>query len=304
MSVDALSNTAEHAQATLSYHGKSFRFAQWFLDERTAYDAARLYQFCRILDDVVDESEADEAVEAYSVIQKDIAAGYSKMPWLMDYFALKQHYHLSTLVSNDLIDTIYSDLSEVRIQNPTELINYCYGVAGTVGCLMRPILRAPKEAEPFAIDLGIAMQLTNIARDVLTDAQNHRCYLPADWIEHMSPDEIVKASGAQKQLVVNAIERLLQLAESYYASASYGIQAIPVQNRRAIGVAMLVYREIGMVLMARQCDYQKGRVFVPFWRKCILAVKAVLRFRHDSVFRLPKHDDALHQPIQAKVANI
>ena len=304
MSVDALSNTAEHAQATLSQHGKSFRFAQWFLEERTACDAARLYQFCRILDDVVDESEASEAHQAYAMIRNDIAEQRSNMPWLMDYFALKQHYHLSTQVTNDLVDTIYSDLSIVRVQSKAALLDYCYGVAGTVGCLMRPILRAPKEAEPFAIDLGIAMQLTNIARDVLTDARNQRCYLPAEWIDHMSPDEIIIASGEQKQLVVNAIERLLLLAESYYNSAAYGIQAIPAQNRRAIGVAMLVYREIGMVLMARQCDYQKGRVFVPLWHKCILAIKAVWRFRDNSAFYLPEHDDALHKAIHAKVADI
>ena len=86
MSVDALSNTPEQAQATLSYHGKSFRFAQWFLDKRTACDAARLYQFCRILDDVVDESETHEAREAYAKIQQDIAAQHSDMPWLQDYF--------------------------------------------------------------------------------------------------------------------------------------------------------------------------------------------------------------------------
>lgn len=304
MSVDALSNTPEQAQATLSYHGKSFRFAQWFLDERTAWDAARLYQFCRILDDVVDESETHEAREAYAKIQQDIAAQHSDMPWLQDYFALKHEYQLSTQVTNDLIDTIYSDLSEVRVQSQAQLINYCYGVAGTVGCLMRPILKAPKAAEPFAIDLGIAMQLTNIARDVLTDAQNHRCYLPADWIDFMGPDDIIGATGEKRKLVQKAIERLLLLAESYYESASHGIKIIPARNRRAIGVAMLVYREIGMVLNDRQCDYQKGRVYVPLWRKCILALQAVWRFREQLAWSLPRHDNSLHQAIEGKVAKI
>ena len=164
---------------------------------------------------------------------------------------------------------------------------------GTVRCLIRPI-RAIEGA--IAIDLGIAMQLTNIARDVLTDAQNHRCYLPADWIEHMSPDEIVKASGAQKQLVVNAIERLLQLAESYYvahhmASKLY-LYRIDEQRCCYVSVSNRYGFIVDSAIIKRTC-------VCPILGKCILAVKAVLRFRHDSVFAYLSMM-TLHQPFRQK----
>lgn len=297
-----LENTQENAQEVLATHGKSFRFAQLFLDKTAAKDAARLYQFCRILDDVVDEGTPEFAQKTFAQISEAMKSRESSMPWLQDYFSLQATYALSQFATQDLFSAIYGDLQEVKVNNETELLEYCYGVAGTVGCLMRPILKAPKAAEPFAIDLGIAMQLTNIARDVLEDAKNERVYIPGTWINHMSAADIIKAKNEHQMIVQQAVRKLLDMADTYYQSAKHGIMAIPAKNRLGIAVAMVVYREIGEIIQENNFDYQRGRMFVPTLRKCRLALSAWWHYGGKDSYQLPAHSVALHKHIRHKLS--
>jgi phytoene synthase len=144
------------------------------------------------------------------------------------------------------------------------------------------------------------MQLTNIARDVLEDAHKGRCYIPANWLAGIGCDEIINASDEHQLIVKQAIEKLLDMAEQYYSSASQGLIAIPRENRVAIAVAMLVYREIGVVLREQQYDYAKGRVFVSMPRKCLVALQAWWRFAGMEGV-LPRHNQALHQAFSKRL---
>jgi phytoene synthase len=142
--------------------------------------------------------------------------------------------------------------------------------------MMSPILGADQQrAGEAAVHLGIAMQMTNIARDVLEDARNHRRYLPGSWVQNINAEQMVTSSDS-RELVAAAVARLLERADHYYASAALGFRWIPGRARRGIEIAAAVYREIGTVLRHNQYAWWKGRVSVSFSRKLWIAALVYL----------------------------
>jgi phytoene synthase len=265
------------AAATMKRNGKSFWFASLFLPRQVAADAARLYAFCRTMDDLADVAVTDENREALTQVRKDLQSGVISTPEILDFFALAKQYQLPCEAADYLIATFIQDATtDLHIADEAELIRYCYGIAGTVGLMMSPILGADlKRAGEAAVHLGIAMQMTNIARDVLEDAKNHRRYLPGSWVQHLTAEQMV-TSPDSRELVAAAVARLLELADSYYASAALGFQWIPGRTRRGIEIAAAVYREIGAVLRRNQYAWWNGRVRVSFPRKLWIAVLVYL----------------------------
>ena len=263
--------------ATMRRKGKSFWFASLFLPRQTALDAARLYAFCRTMDDLADVSVTEENRAILAGVRKDLQRGVSANPAVTDFLGLAQTYDLPCSVANYLIATFIRDATtELHIADEAELVRYCYGVAGTVGLLMAPILGANQHrAGEAAIHLGVAMQMTNIARDVLEDARNGRRYLPGCWVEHRTAQDII-ASTASRQQVSAAIARLLALADQYYASAAQGFPLIPSPARRGIQIAAAVYREIGTVLRRKHYAWWDGRVSVSLGRKVGIALSVCL----------------------------
>ena len=186
-------------------------------------------------------------------------------------------------------------------QNPTavideaELLRYCHAVAGTVGLMMCRVLNCNEpRADSFAIDLGIAMQLTNISRDVLEDAQMNRRYLPASWA-NFTPEQIAEAGVNCQQPVAQAIDRLLDLSEQYYASAQLGIRLLPFRSRLAIAIALRVYRQIGWVLKRRKMVWWRERVMVTSFEKVWLSLRSISDLWPKTV---PPHQAQLHQHLQ------
>jgi phytoene synthase len=145
-----------------------------------------------------------------------------------------------------------------------ELLRYCYRVASTVGLMMCAVLgvREPS-AFPHAVDLGVAMQLTNICRDVREDARMGRVYLPASRLEAagLTPDDLLQ-DRVDREALARVVADLLHLADRYYASADAGMRWIPARARTAIVVASRVYRAIGVKLRRRGCDAWSGRTVV------------------------------------------
>ena len=179
-----------------------------------------------------------------------------------------------------------------------ELIRYSYHVAGTVGIMMCDALKCDNIlAKSFAIDLGIAMQLTNIARDVLEDAKMGRRYLPGTWIQNITPKEIVLAAKTNDlkkiHIVSKGIKKLLILAEQYYLSGEKGFNFLPFNTRIAISVASGVYREIGVQLENKNYNWQSGRQVTSIYTKIKITlfkiVKEIFYFRF-----LKKHNSELH----------
>ena len=286
----------DNALATLTHYGKSFRFASYLLDKNTVMPAARLYAFCRYVDDIADESDnASVAQSQLDHIKSDLLSQQSNDPNTCDFIKLVKQFGIRQQEAITLINGVESDLSPVLVENEKELLCYAFQVAGVVGLMMNPILGGCAKAEPFAIDLGIAMQLTNIARDVLEDAEMGRRYLPFDWCP-LSPQQIKNADAKSKVIVQKAIQRLLDLADHYYQSAQHGLAYLPAKNSRAIAVASSVYRAIGIKLKRRNYAFWQPRCFVPHYQKVFIAIATLTKYaftRHSFV----THQAQLHIPL-------
>ncbi len=260
-----------------------------------AFSCARLYAFCRYLDDLVDEPHDKGAAAAQlDLIAADIAHGRSAIPVVSDFLDLMARYRLATGAVADLIDGLRLDCGSVRIRDEHELLRYAYRVAGTVGRLIAPILGCrDRLGLAHAIDLGVAMQLTNIARDVREDAARDRIYVPSSWIDDCPVRSLLEPGSEVRVVVAQAIERLLVLADGYYASAEAGIDYLPLSVRPAILIAARTYRAIGTKLRRGRPAWWAGRAKVGALHKCqVAAVEALPRLcRWRS---RPRHDGALH----------
>jgi phytoene synthase len=265
------------AEATLARQGRSFHWARRLLGARHAARATRLYAFCRHLDDLVDEAASpEEARAALAAADCAIEAGRSDDLALQDGLALMRECAIDPGIVRELIAGMASDAETVRVADEAELLRYCYRAAGTVGLMMCRVLDAREPAAAaHAVDLGIAMQLTNLCRDIADDARMGRRYLPASLVGDVAPAALIDPSPALQPALRAAVARLLALAESYYASGEAGLPFLPLRARTGILVAGRVYRAIGHRLAAREHAYWEGRAFVPDWRKATITLAAL-----------------------------
>ena len=188
----------------------------------------------------------------------------------------------------------------MRIKNDKELISYAYLVAGTVGLMMADILK-PKEkvAYKYALDLGIAFQLTNIARDILEDAKINRIYLPSSW-EKFNINAIKNPNKKNKSKLIATTKRLLSLAEKYYESALKGLAFLTMRNRFAILLALVIYRQIGFKIIRKDFSNLYKRETVSFFEKiiCLLKCVGLFLFKSNIHKKNYKHNKKLHKYIK------
>ena len=174
------------------------------------------------------------------------------------------------------------DQKKIRIQNEEELIKYSYHVAGTVGLMMSKIIGVKhRKAERSAIDLGIGMQLTNIARDVYEDSKMERIYLPAEWIPDISLNNLtnLNESNSQKdEKISNAILKVIRLSEKFYKNGFAGLKYIPLSTRLGIFIAANIYRGIGIKIKSNKKKYLRERVYLNLLEKSLITVKSILLF--------------------------
>ena len=231
----------------ISTHAKSFSWAGFFLAKQTFENGSSLYDFCRTLDDIADENTSlDSKKQKFNEIKKDFIERNFENPLIKNIYNLIKKFNISEKIVLDLFDGIESDIKEsIEFKTKRELLVYSYRVAGTVGLMMAKILKVDsKIALRSAVDLGIAMQLTNIARDVVEDSGRNRKYIDHDFIK---------------------IKETLGIAELFYKSSFKSIKEIPLINRFAILVARRVYREIGNNILRKKDleNYNKsGKIFV------------------------------------------
>jgi len=263
------------SKTILARHGRSFRLASRLLPNATLADAAELYAFCRMVDDLADEA-TDPAVAhaALQSVRQAIVAGDRRHSLAAGFLLLQDRTGVSTPAAIGLIDTMLDDTGAVHIADEAALLKYAYGAAGTVGLMMCAVLDARNPfAEAHAIDLGIAMQLTNIARDVIEDAARDRIYLPAAWLlPGMRPADIPDATGP----VFAVVQRVLAHADRLYRSAELGYHYLPRRVRPAIRAAARLYEEIGLRVLRHGPGYlQGGRCVVPMPRKLLVRAKCL-----------------------------
>ena len=235
------------SQNYLSIYAKSFNWAGFFLPRVKYSNCSALYDFCRTVDNIADDNNNLDIKRKNLLIfkkrffEKDFNSSKIKKMWrIIDEFSI------STKIIDDLFDGVESDLKDkVQLNSRKDLLIYSYRVAGTVGLMMAKILKVKsEEALKAAIDLGIAMQLTNIARDVIEDEKLNRKYIDCDF---------------------EKIKDTLNLADLFYNSCFKSIREIPISSRFAILVARRVYRQIGNeIKKKRDLDEYKnsGKIFV------------------------------------------
>ena len=289
---DADANADARALHVLAKGGRSFYWASHFLGRKAAHDAAHLYRFCRTLDDLAD-GDLPNGPARLAAINTQLdrlaegGANSSLDPALSDFMPTLNACSVPIRPIQHLLDGLLFDQQEVALKNSDDLIKYAYQVAGTVGLLMCPVLGCQNsQAFSFAVDMGIAMQLTNIARDVLEDAEMGRRYLPGDWVGNLSaasisalprqlaPSDIAPKRASDIEMVTAAIDRLLLLADRYYQSGMKGLVYLPPRAHIAIAVAANVYREIGQKLRRRQLDWTKGRTVTNGMEKAVASFGA------------------------------
>ena len=294
-----------YSRDVLSTHARSFRWASKFLPADGRDDAAIVYAFCRLVDDTADEAQDEEhALVQLELLERELSGDRPTRPLVEAFLDVAARRDMDVGSAHELIAGVRSDLGEVRVASDAEFLRYCYRVAGTVGLMMCSILGVTdRTAHPHAIDLGVAMQITNICRDVLEDAERGRVYLPAARLREVGvTQEQLLDGSADPDAVAKVVIDLLHLAESYYASADLGMRYIPARSRLAIVVASRLYRGIGMKLWReRNGDALQGRTWVPWTGKVALVGASMVHFFKPRVIGLSggvRHDRELHVALQ------
>lgn len=299
------SGNAAEARAVLAHHGRSFHWASRLLAGEDADRCARLYAFCRRVDDWVDEGDPGDAAARLERLRHDIRRGESHDPAVADFLRLAESSGISQALALAFVDGVATDLGRVALHDEAELLRYAYGVASTVGLMMCAVLgvRDPR-ALPFAIDLGIAMQLTNICRDVAEDAAVGRRYLP-ETILH--PDTrlegLARGDAAARRDARRAVRLLLAQADRFYRSADEGMRYLPWRARLGILTASRVYEAIGPVVLGQGDEDWGRRAVVGPGRKLLRTARAVgallLRPRYWRRTPGPPHDAGLHRALRS-----
>ena len=231
----------------LSIYAKSFNWAGFFLPKQVYKKCSTLYDFCRTLDNIADEESSLELKkDKFKKFKDDFNNKNLKNEIIRDIYLLVEEKKISLNIIYDLFDGIESDLrDELKINTFQELLVYSYRVAGTVGLMMAKILNVKTYNSLLgAIDLGIAMQLTNIARDVVEDKKKNRQYINSDF---------------------NTIRNTIKIASLFYDNSFKSIKEIPLSCRLSILVARRVYREIGNKILKKNNikNYKdSGKIYV------------------------------------------
>ena len=247
----------------LKKHAKSFYWASFFLPNNALNKCSSLYNFCRTLDDIVDDNNNLVVKrEIFLKFKKDFENKNLTNQIIKDMWSVIDSENISKQVVIDLFDGVETDLKEkVLINSKKDLLVYSYRVAGTVGLMMSKILNVKnREALKGAIDLGIAMQLTNIARDVCEDKARNRQYVDHNFL---------------------AIREIIDESQSFYENSFKSISDIPIRSRFSVIVARRVYRKIGdYILKQKNIDnYNKaGKIYVPMFEKVIQTFLSVFDF--------------------------
>jgi phytoene synthase len=241
-------------QSYLAIYAKSFNWAGFFLPKKTYLKCSALYDFCRIADNIADSDEDIEIKkEKFIKFQNNFNNQKFDDPIIKNMWQLIKEFNIPLKVVHDLLDGIYSDIQKnIKLNNKKDLLLYSYRVAGTVGLMMAKILKVNKQSSlKSAIDLGIAMQLTNISRDVVEDLNFGRSYINLNFEE---------------------IKSTIKLSESYYKNSFYSIKQIPLTFRFAILVARRVYKKIGNKILKKENleNYKRsGKIYVSNIEKII-----------------------------------
>lgn len=294
---DTAAADLDACRALLRQHARSFHAASLLLPRRVREPASVLYGFCRLADDAVDLHGG--RAEAIALLHRRLDLAYAGRPlptpadralaWVLQTHAMPR------ALPEQLLEGLAWDAEGRRYDTRDDLLHYAARVAGSVGAMMAVLMGARGAAAlARACDLGVAMQLTNIARDVGEDARMGRLYLPRQWLRQagIAPDAWL-AAPVHSPALAGVVERLLQEADDLYGRAEAGIALLPADCRPGIRAAARLYAAIGQQVRRQGCNAVQQRATVPPLRKAWLLAGAAWP---GLALRAPPDADALHAP--------
>ncbi|TWI53012.1 phytoene synthase [Pseudomonas duriflava] len=301
----------DHATQSINVGSKSFAAAARLFDEQTRQSAVMLYAWCRHCDDVVDGQElghgqvlGDRSASKARLeeLEHETRRAFAGEPMTEPAFAafqqVIQRHKIPEQYPLDHLAGFRMDVEERVYHHIDDTLDYCYHVAGVVGVMMARIMGAEDERTlDRACDLGMAFQLTNIARDIVEDARIGRVYLPRAWLDEADIPTVALADPQYRPALATLAQRLIALAEPYYTSAVSGIADLPLRSAWSIATARAVYREIGVKVYARGSHAWDSRVSTSSWDKLRLATGGALLAMRSRVMRpTPRPDNLWRRP--------
>lgn len=253
---------------------KSFAAAAMLFDPRTRASAHLLYAWCRHCDDEADgqtlgqhampltrEDQRARVKALYVHTQAALEGDPLEHPVFQAFRAVARTHGLPSAYAFDHLQGFRLDAEGAPVRTEADLLQYCHHVAGAVGLMMAWIMGVRDEAVlDRADDLGLAFQLTNIARDLVDDAAVGRVYVPHTWLEDAGLTAEQLGAEENRATAFALAARLVALAEPYYASARWGMASLPLRSAWAVGAARAVYRRIGRKLLAQGPSAWEGRL--------------------------------------------
>lgn len=282
-----MTSLEQQAEAIIAQGSKSFAAAAKLFDAQTRKSAIFLYAWCRYCDDVIDGQvlgfgQSHSAIPVTDRLHllydqtRDALSGKQVIdPAFQGLQQVFHTHHIPAQLAYDHLEGFAMDVAGRSYDTIEDTLQYCYHVAGVVGLMMARIMGASEQGVlDRACDLGIAFQLTNIARDIMEDAQNKRIYIPHQWLEAsgISPHELMNPS--HKPQLAALAKRLVTLAEPYYQSSLMGISALPFRSAWSIAAARRVYRGIGLEVIDKGVDALEKRVSTNTAQKMVFVSQA------------------------------
>ncbi|MFK7861250.1 MAG: phytoene/squalene synthase family protein [Granulosicoccus sp.] len=267
-------------QELIKHGSHSFFMASLLLPRRTAIPATALYAFCRIADDLIDADNAGDAAiqELSSRLDSIYANAPQEYPEDRALAEVVHQFSIPRAMPDALIEGLAWDTTERTYDTLSELYDYAARVAGCVGAMMTLIMRtSDRRAVARACDMGVAMQLTNISRDIGEDARMGRLYLPRRWFTQAGIDaEEWLANPVQNEHITAMCKRLLSYADVLYKRSDSGVALLPLNCRAGIRAARVIYSDIGRQIARQHYETVDKRAIVPLPRKTYLLAKSLM----------------------------
>jgi 15-cis-phytoene synthase len=289
------SQSSTHLMQT---HGKTFYWASFFLNEAMSARLNAIYGFCRLVDDAVDLNDSKLLA---SIQLEEIQLAWNNKtshPTLIPLNAIGKQYWPKNYLVQEFFKGQLSDIHQRQPQSLDALLIYCYRVAGVVGLMACDAFEIEDPRMRYsAIDLGIAMQLVNICRDIQEDAVNMRIYLPVSLAGELTAAQLTKPTRATEGAIESARKALLTIADQYYESAEQAIEYLPKGAAFSVRVAAKLYQAIGRKMLTLNRPYHHGRTYLTVLEKFSMTLNIAAKNIFYQSKPLMPHNMPLHQAL-------
>ncbi|MEE4289512.1 MAG: phytoene/squalene synthase family protein [Erythrobacter sp.] len=290
-----------HAHQAIKHGSQSFSAASRLFDEQTRERAWLLYAWCRRCDDIADNQvlggelgDQSDLDARLALIRKLTALAFEGRPTGDPAFdalgIVAAECGLTPAMAEDVIAGFALDAEDWRPRTEADMLRYCYHVAGAVGVMMAVVMGvSPQDQETLdrACDLGLAFQLSNIARDIVEDDAAGRCYLPVEWLVEQDIEPGQHTKPHHRKELAEMAARLVALVEKHEAAARVGAERLPFRSRWAVLSAARIYGAIGRKVRSRGIEAWNSRTYVPRWEKALYGARAFL----SAAINREKHPD-------------